>query len=342
MISACTSWQNQENALDQISTLQNMRVSQLLTNLSAEIDGHDSVPSQGVASSGIATTQATGTIAATFNNPFDLGHNSKTLSPMASVYWQNNWTITPVSDPQDLQNLRALYGFLFRSDSEIAEFIENSLKLFGGGREVSPEDLGNCGISSKPPEIEYYKDAMNAYLTAMAAFPPALSQTKGTPATTSASSTKGASSTEGTSTDPCFEKFARITPLGLTSGALLQNYGLIYPSKNDVIFALRNGLSPDCRNYQLANLPVDDQKNIRQNVLFARWLFWKDASGRWAPNPSGPPAGAKSLGQYGNHEFWTASAACLNDSIILGINATANSHAAAQNTPKGGTTPASQ
>jgi hypothetical protein len=32
LVSACTAWQTQENALDQISTINNMRYSQLLTN----------------------------------------------------------------------------------------------------------------------------------------------------------------------------------------------------------------------------------------------------------------------------------------------------------------------
>jgi hypothetical protein len=39
------------------------------------------------------------------------------------------------------------------------------------------------------------------------------------------------------------------------------------------------------------------------------------------------------------YDFWTTASACVSDFIILGINATANSHAAAQNAPKGGTTP---
>src|ERR1700730_12629736 len=76
----------------------------------------------------------------------------------------------------------------------------------------------------------------------------------------------------------------------------------------------------------------------RSDRLFEKWLFWRDAGGGWAPE--NPPYMPEYLGIYGNREFWTTSHACLSDFIILTINATANSHAAALNTQKVGPTPA--
>ena len=87
-----------------------------------------------------------------------------------------------------------------------------------------------------------------------------------------------------------------------------------------------------------------DSKNFakrifRQDTIFKRWLFWKDPNGNWAPDS--PPSEPEYLGKYDNRDFWTTSTACLGDFVVLAINATANSHAAAQNAPKPtGSTPA--
>jgi hypothetical protein len=123
VVAACSAWQTQENTLDQIFTLENMRYRQFLTTLSNEIQRKDSIPSLAVTSSGVATSSLGGSIGFNLTNPFDFGHNTKTLSPTAMGNWQNNWTITPISDPQDLANLRALYGLLYRNDFDIAKII---------------------------------------------------------------------------------------------------------------------------------------------------------------------------------------------------------------------------
>jgi hypothetical protein len=71
MVSARTSWQAQENTLSQISTLEQMRFAQLLTNLSNELQRPDSIPSLGVTSSGTATTGTMGSLGWNLTNPFD-------------------------------------------------------------------------------------------------------------------------------------------------------------------------------------------------------------------------------------------------------------------------------
>jgi hypothetical protein len=337
IIAACTSVQTQENTLEQIATLEQIRYSQILTNLSNAIDESNTasqrypIPSQGVTSSGTATAVTTGTLAFTLTQPFAFARNTKTFTPMASVNWQNNWTVIPISDPQDLQNLRSLYGLLYRTDHDVAQFVIDTLTLFAA------QNRGNIDIRWRSEQAQYcglLQGNENTYITdpyaaaasyfgAWNAFPARAQESK------------------------CYATNDR--PLGVTNSALAEQYGLAYPSKQEVLASLRNGLSPGCRRYQEKYLVVYDVEHpnkqwFRQDTLFARWLFWKDSSGNWQPPyPNGPPPDStfEYLGKYGNHDFWTTSAACLNDFIVLAINATVNSHAAAQNSQKGGTTPAS-
>jgi hypothetical protein len=178
-----------------------------------------------------------------------------------------------------------------------------------------------CGLSSNGIEIREPYAAAASYFGAWNAFPAPASESE------------------------CYASFGR--PLGVVSTTSLSaQYGLAYPDKKDVSAALRNGLSPGCRSYQLANLVAADPQNprkqfFRQDTLFERWIFWRDNSGAWAPYY--PPSQPEYLGKYGNRDFWTTSPACLADFIVITINATAASHAIAQNAPKQiGSTPATQ
>jgi hypothetical protein len=354
IVSACTSWQAQENTLGQISTLEQMRYSQLLQNLANQIDRRDSIPSLAVTSSGTATASLNGGFTFTLMQLFDFTHNTKILTPSATANWQNNWTISPISDPQDLQNLRALYGLLYRDEYAIARFIAETLIPYSYSStngSINFDDLTNrrtdCGInwntSGKTAE-KAFKDALydpkgkgftitdpgvalNAYFDALAAFPSKTAPTQ------------------------CFKTIVAGT--GITNADLANTYGLLSPTREHLLTSLRNGYSPDCRNYQLKNL----QLGTEVDKIFERWLFWRDSDGNWQPQDELPPdvfpdgrqplplsqlpKGAfEPLGSFRNHDFWTTASACVSDFIILGINATANSHAAAQNSQKGGPTSA--
>jgi len=350
MVSGCTALQTQENTLEQLATIGNIRYSQTITNLSQAIDENDSVPSQGVTNSGTATSSATGGIGATFVqvagsafNPFALARSAKTVSPTASLNWQNNWGITPISDPQDLQNLRALYGLIYRTDAQVAEFIGDTMKIQGSST-TEPINMNyllnswapQCGISLKPPAIQNPNVAMEAYFNGLKAFPQYSSSYRILLNPNQNSSDKKQNSTEtkqnGTKikTTMCY---GDVSSLGLANDQLASNYGLLYPTISDVFGAMRNGISPGCRHYQLRNMFVSTENGIiKGNILFTRWLFWKAADGSWAPNQ--PPFEPEYLGRYGGRDFWTTSPACINDFVILTINATANSHAAAENAPK--------
>jgi hypothetical protein len=167
-----------------------------------------------------------------------------------------------------------------------------------------------CGVSLNPLGITDPRDAMAAYLDAFEAFPEAASG----------------------EVNKLYSKCYGLRP-GIVNESLAHNYGLLYPTVDNVFGAVRNGLSPNCRRYQIRNLFIPNENGVvRADRLFERWLFWKDAGGAWAPY--NPPSAPEYLGKYGNHEFWTSSPACLSDFIVLAINSTANSHAAAQNVSK--------
>jgi len=346
IVSACAPEQLRDNTMQLISTLEDMRYTQLLTNISNEIDRADSVPSLGVTSSGTATSQQTGMLALQLTQPFDFTHNSKMLNPTVSTQWQDNWTITPVSDPQDLLNLRALYGLLYRTDVEIAELIRDNEIL--NQTPASQEQSEQCGISWEPPRITKPQNAMAAYFQAYNAFTTAPAPPAGTvtsPTKTPAASTKAPASK---TVEPCYGTQAQT----IASPTLAQYYGLFSPTRQQVATALRNGLSPTCRRYQLRYISAHDENGnivydsegkakMRSDLLFERWLFWKNDKGVWQPQDPPTDASLEPLGHYGRHDFWTAAnGACVSDFIILVIHSTANSHAAALASSKGGVTPA--
>jgi hypothetical protein len=144
-VSACTPLQLEENTFRQIETLEDLRFKQILTNLSNEIARPDSVPAQGVTSAGVATNSVTGTLVLQLTQPFAFARNTKMLNPMVNSLWQNNWSITPISDPQDLQNLRALYGLMYLTNEQIAELIYLTIQLYQDSYVILP---ANCGIYS--------------------------------------------------------------------------------------------------------------------------------------------------------------------------------------------------
>jgi hypothetical protein len=344
IVSGCTALQTQENTLEQIATIEDVRYSQLLTNVSAAISQRDSVPSQGVPSSGTATTSATGVLAFTLTQPFAFAKNTKTFTPTAMLNWQNNWGITPISDPQDLQNLRALYGLIYRTDAQVAEFIGDSMKIQGSSTN-KPIDMNylvnfwapQCGISLNPPSIQNPNVAMESYFNALKAFPQYSFSYRLLP--DQKQNSKGAKQNQQKIlTTVCF---GDVSSLGLANDSIAYQYGLLYPTIAEVFASLRNGIGPACRHYQLENMFAFRENGIvKGNILFTRWLFWKAPDGSWAPNE--PPFEPEYLGKYGARDFWTTSPACINDFIILTINATANSHAVAQNAPKVTPTPALQ
>lgn len=72
------------------------------------------------------------------------------------------------------------------------------------------------------------------------------------------------------------------------------------PTESEAAKALDEGVSPECKAY-LARTP---------NKV---WLYWKNADANNLP----VPAGATSLGRFGQNELYTASMGCFDDFILL-------------------------
>jgi hypothetical protein len=387
---ACTPTQLRVNTLEQIASITDIRYDQLLTTISSSISLAEPVPALGVISSGTVSNTDTGTLALVLP-AMNFSKNSKSLNPTATITWTDNWSIGPISDPQDLQNLRALYSFLYRSDEDVARFVRMQEILYEmadpSGKYRYPQQ--DCGITYKistydkkdPKSIEnsinsaalYSKDvAVIAYLTAFTAYPPTQNPAPEDQLQYQAREdcfqydTKGCKRFTVTNywtypTDQCLKKDEKPDQkkLSAQNQLLLQQllqqlkqqapgagpvtrvttfYGLRYPTPDQVRDALRNGNSFQCRDYELRTIAALWALNPTAEPTFARWLFWRDTDGRLRPRDPLPTETLEPLGSYGGKEFYTASRACLNDFLLLAIASTANSHAAAQASPKSPTT----
>ena len=389
-LASCVHTQLTENTLEAASTVETLRADQFFDNLSDAIDVEDRVPSLVVVNTGQASTTAGLSLSAQLP-AMNLSKNTRTLTPTANGSWTDFWSLSPVSDPQDLRNLRALYSLLYRDDNKVAKIIYETMEVYGV--QDAPEAQQGCGISigaSKDPNTARIIDAtkaLPAYLVAMQSFPTvedgnttppaaptgngtsnaasgskkakntsdtgtsdhaaAASSTKATSAkkakaTTPATATTAKATTESGETKNCFNNNTIQISI---SASLAKSYGLLYPNAQQVTGDFRNGTSPSCREYQLDHLRLNGQLDPKR--LFARWLFWKNPDQSWGPEaPS-----AKTLktlqpypGTFGvsNRQFWLADTACVSDFIILAIDSTANSHAAAQASPKGSNVPTGQ
>ena len=268
---------------------------------------------------------------------------------MASINWQNNWGITPISDPQDLQNLRALYGLIYRTDAQVAEFIGDLIKIqvFHINRPIDMNLVSNIVVatvwdifeSAWNNEPKCSNGGLFQWIESIPSIFFFLQVVAEPDTRLQWNKTKFywiKQTEQKILTTTCY---GPVSSLGLANDQISYVYELLYPTIEEVLAVLRNGSSPACRHYQLENMFVSRENGIiKGNILFTRWLFWKSPDGSWSPN--NPPSEPEYLGKYGGRDFWTTSPGCVNDFIILSINSTANSHAAALNAPK--TTPTPQ
>jgi hypothetical protein len=307
-------------------------------------------------------------------------HWVKSLMTGVSDNENDNWAVSPISDPRDLLNLRALYSLLYRSDQEVA------LTVYEAEQLVSPIPIPACGIiwdTTKPvgdenlpmiasdyegQKLSNKQKAIVAYFIAENAFqyaspmdpnpdidcynlgPPKATvkqegeQPKanvqppaGTPSTVNVQPPGGTTSLLLLPPSPqvALNSASGNTKTELPVAYLNVQYGVYYPTPSQVYQDLRAGLSAGCRHFQF------EQRKYGNTLLFARWLFWRDEKGNYAPydprtfDPK-TEFPLRSVGPYGGREFWTISQACLSDFVILSINSTANSHAAAQASQKTG------
>jgi hypothetical protein len=112
-ISGCVSSQLSFETLDVGGTLGPMRSDQILSNIAQTISETDAVPNQFVISNGNANS-------ALNLGPFNFMENFSMPSKAFSASLQNSitaqWQFGSVNDPQDLQNLRALYRIVVNTE----------------------------------------------------------------------------------------------------------------------------------------------------------------------------------------------------------------------------------
>jgi hypothetical protein len=119
----CASTQLNYNTLDIASTVESVYTRQILMNLSRTIDEPYAMPSQIDLSAGVIQTSNSVTPSTTTplsrtitRNGLDVVTTAVTAGTTATVgvgdTWQQNWTISPISDANTLRNLRALYRYV--------------------------------------------------------------------------------------------------------------------------------------------------------------------------------------------------------------------------------------
>ncbi|MGD0420946.1 MAG: hypothetical protein ABSA68_15410 [Xanthobacteraceae bacterium] len=130
-IAGCASTQLNYNTLDLASSSQDLLTSQVLFNLGKFRSSPYAIPSQVSIPSGSATTtnsitptiggpvgvQSTGTLANSAVAPAFFATTRTNVAPNGTFtasfgdQWSQNWTLTPLEDPDQLRRLRALYQF---------------------------------------------------------------------------------------------------------------------------------------------------------------------------------------------------------------------------------------
>jgi hypothetical protein len=371
----CVSPQLKENTLATASTIEDMRVTQLLTNVSEAIDHHDAVPSQLIPPSGQTADTQTGMLT--------LGiapHEQKSISAVLGGNENNTWNVSPISDPRDLLNLQALYSLLYRRDADIAYTVYETGRLYYPDLSEKGLPIPDCGVkwdknSHLPnPYIDDPQKALAAYFNSINAYqyyPAELGVGEQLPPSNCYFSLYSAKKPTLKPNPLPYQGYllapqqtmalsspgytVHKTPVAIVNA----QYGLYYPTSEDILTDLRNGISANCRHYHFKEIFYPPQGANHTKDMFARWLFWMGKGNKLEPYDPTPvseqsqplsedasddeePKGARYrirlhyLGQYGGRRFWTTTRACLSEFVIIAINSTANSYAAAQASPKAG------
>jgi hypothetical protein len=140
LLAGCASTQLNYNTLDLASTVDSLVTKQVLDNLSKIIDNPLAIPAQVDLAAGTATTansvtptftdpisqaatitnSVVSTVAATVTkartDTLTSASGAKSLGIGASDTWTQTWTIAPVTGPDDLRRLRALYRYAFHGN----------------------------------------------------------------------------------------------------------------------------------------------------------------------------------------------------------------------------------
>jgi hypothetical protein len=126
-LTACASAQLNYNTLDLASSTNNLVTKQVLYNFAAFLDDPAAIPAQVTVSSGNATTS--NSVSPTLTTPVSTGVTttrllsgaptvtladavaSKSVSVAATDSWNQSWSFSPVTDPERMKRLQALYRY---------------------------------------------------------------------------------------------------------------------------------------------------------------------------------------------------------------------------------------
>jgi hypothetical protein len=292
LLCGCASTQLNYNTLDIASTTDSLLTQQILYNFASFLDNEAAIPAQVSISSGTASTS--NALTPNFNTPLDTGITttrtvvtaaansttntqagataSKTAGLSASDSWNQSWSYAPVTDPDRMRRLQALYRYAVEWSSEgssgVQKFVDNFPPIYKSVSYSKPLCLRGIHREAQTrAPVTSNEDSK-------------IQSTPGTPP-------KGADPIEVCAT-------AAGTTTSLQHGATTKSFSSQVPDEHYlttefcVLCYGRNG------------------KTINQN-LRGDWLHWDNVSGRpvW-PNRARHP-GDISLGRFGRYEFFVSA-----------------------------------
>lgn len=138
------------NTVDIADNVESIYIKQALLNLSRTIDDPTSIPSQIDIAAGTAQTSnsVTPTATAPFSSSIARAPTGVTntlagsgLSIGLSDAWQQSWTISPITDGDNLRNLRALYRYVVVENANLRTEYQPALINSGGKFALDPYAL---------------------------------------------------------------------------------------------------------------------------------------------------------------------------------------------------------
>jgi hypothetical protein len=286
LVGGCASTQLNYNTLDLASSTDNLVTQQVLYNFANFLDNPAAIPAQVTVSSGSATTSAS--ITPSLTSPLSTGVTaanviasaksttitdavaSKTFSLNAADTWNQSWSYAPVTDPERMKRLQALYRYAvdwsdWPGSRGNFEFVKNFPPI---QRTVSISQP-QCLVSNKgevPTEV---------------AAPPYYSKPDHVP------------------DKPAPPIYVCATAVGTAQDKLSRGATTAsYTNQQDDPYYLRGGHCILC-GVRPANRKINDN-------LAGPWLRWQNLTG---PNPNPdrlPRIGDVSLGRAGHYEFFTS------------------------------------
>jgi hypothetical protein len=291
LLTACASSQLNYNTLDLASTTDGLLTRQVLYNFSIFLDSPVAVPAQMVISSGTATTSnsvtpslnaplnagvtTTATLmraaTATTTNTSTLQTGSSTFGLSATDSWNQSWGYAPITDPDRLKRLQALYRYAVQWSDDadgVVRFVANFPLVYKSVSYNKPLCLRDMTNSSKNGLM---KDSSSLDLDLAAKPQPTATPSSGQ---IQVCATAAGTSTQGVSHGATSTTFARQTPDEHYLGG------------------------PTC-------IVCRSPHGHTINPLFrGGWLRWQDLSGGYVRPNRQPQEGDLPLGQAGHYVFY--------------------------------------